>query len=147
MSNNKMSAFEFKQKLKDADKVVGIDPGTHTGVAIWRLKEKCFERIVTMSIVDAMHMLFDGYFPLVIEDARTRSGSDAAKMGAGSIRRDCAIWQEFADSYGYPIWWRNTPRGRNHTTKLSAEKFKALTGWNERTSNHARDAAMLVWGM
>ena len=30
-------------------------------------------------------------------------------------------------------------------TKVPADKFKALTGWQGRTNEHARDAAMLVW--
>ena len=32
-------------------------------------------------------------------------------------------------------------------TKLSAEQFQRMTNWPHRTSEHARDAAMVVWGM
>lgn len=35
---------------------------------------------------------------------------------------------------------------KHNTTKLSASQFKVLTGWQGRTSDHARDAAMLVFG-
>jgi hypothetical protein len=31
-------------------------------------------------------------------------------------------------------------------TKLDPDFFKALTGWKKRTSEHARDAAMIVFG-
>lgn len=31
-------------------------------------------------------------------------------------------------------------------TKMSAEAFRDLTGWRGRTSEHSRDAAMLVFG-
>ena len=31
-------------------------------------------------------------------------------------------------------------------TKLPAAAFAQLTGWHGRTSDHARDAAMLIWG-
>ena len=31
-------------------------------------------------------------------------------------------------------------------TKWSAEVFADMTGWKGRTSNHARDAALLVYG-
>ena len=34
-----------------------------------------------------------------------------------------------------------------NSTKLSAEVFKRLTGWQGRTSEHSRDAAMLVFGL
>lgn len=130
--------------------IIGIDPGTKTGVAMWDRQEGKFLAIATMNIIEATTYVVNWQSKMrnvlvVIEDARTRSGTDAAKMGAGSIRRDCAIWQEFSEFYGVDILWRATPRGKIRTTKLSAEVFEALTGWKERTSNHARDAAMLVW--
>lgn len=135
--------------------VIGIDPGTHTGIAVWDRKDGAFKSIQTKNIIEAMNdVLVLGYAPestdivyrlLVIEDARTRSGTDAAKMGAGSIRRDCAIWQEFSEYHAIDILWRATPRGKTQTTKLPAATFKKLTGWDARTSHHARDAAMLVW--
>ena len=31
--------------------------------------------------------------------------------------------------------------------KLDAAAFKRLTSWQGRTSEHGRDAAMLVWGI
>jgi hypothetical protein len=31
-------------------------------------------------------------------------------------------------------------------TKWDADTFRRLTGYSGRTSNHARDAALLVWG-
>ena len=137
------------------DYIIGIDPGTKTGIAVWDRKRQMFVSVQTKNIIEAMNNVLDlQYAPdttqlverlLVIEDARTRSGSEAAKMGAGSIRRDCSIWQEFAEYYDIDILWRATPRGKFKTTKLPAATFKKLTGWAERTSNHARDAAMLVW--
>ena len=64
-------------------------------------------------------------------------------MGAGSIKRDCEIWEEFAALYGIPIQFIPPRKG---LTKWDAETFNKMTGWKGRTSNHARDAALLVWG-
>lgn len=144
-----MSPWEAKQHIKGCTRIIGIDPGTHTGIAIWLPRFNKFEDIKTVGIVEAMDELRSTSrdLLLVIEDARTRSGSEAAKMGAGSIRRDCAIWQEFAAGYGFKVWWKMTPRGINRTSKLSKEEFRRATGWTKRTDQHGRDAAMLVYAM
>lgn len=84
---------------------------------------------------------------LYIEDARKRkwygrTGRERLK-GAGSICRDSTIWDDFCRELG--VDYKMIPPWRN-TTKLGAAQFKAITGWQRRTSNHARDAAMLVFG-
>ena len=82
------------------------------------------------------------------EDARLRkwipktSGREVLQ-GAGSIKRDCSIWEEFFDLHkikAFPIAPKDTK------TKMNAQLFARLTGWTGRTSEHARDAALLVWG-
>lgn len=135
---------------------IGIDPGTKTGLAVWNTTGEKFTKIVTTSIVDAMQIvrryasLVDTR--LVMEDARQRkwlprerSNSEyrGKLMGAGSIKRDCEIWQEFADFYQIPLTLVPPRKG---LTKWDAQTFARLTGWTGRTSNHARDAALLVWG-
>ena len=86
------------------------------------------------------------------EDARKRKWIPREKslsqfkgraMGAGSVRRDSQIWEEFAEYYDIPIVLLPPRQG---VTKWSAEYFARVTGWKARTSNHARDAALLVFG-
>jgi hypothetical protein len=36
---------------------------------------------------------------------------------------------------------------KNAITKMKAEYFRQLTGYKGKTSEHGRDAAMLVYGM
>lgn len=84
---------------------------------------------------------------LFIEDARKRkwygkTGRERLK-GAGSICRDCTIWEDFCREQGLEYRMMAPSAG---CTKLGASQFKALTKWQGRTSNHARDAAMLVFG-
>lgn len=139
---------------------IGIDPGVNTGLAVWDDSRQKFVRVETLGIVTAMvelieflryHGAMDDCY-IYIEDARQRTYLPRERnlseyrgklMGAGSVKRDCAIWEEFADYYGIPIQLVPPRKG---ATKWDADYFKKVTGWTGRTSNHARDAALLVFG-
>lgn len=130
---------------------IGIDPGKHTGLAVWDASKKAFLDVQTLLIHQAMdtilfhHRKGDGIF-VFFEDARLRrwyTGDREKLQGAGSVKRDCTIWEDFLQDYG--IQYRAVAPHRGQT-KLTEDYFKALTGWGRRTSNHARDAAMLVFG-
>jgi len=62
-------------------------------------------------------------------------------LGAGSVRRDCAILESLMQKMEYNY---QMIAPKNNKTKTTAAQFKALTGWKERTNEHGRDAAMLV---
>ena len=152
---------EQTKRLEDMAKyLIGLDPGTNTGLAIWDAIERRFVRLETLGIVTAMAELvqFLRYHGAMtdcafyIEDARQRQWLPRERnlseyrgklMGAGSVKRDCAIWEEFAIYYGIPL---NLVPPRKGLTKWDADTFNKMTGWKGRTSNHARDAALLVWG-
>lgn len=135
---------------------VGIDPGVNTGLAIWDATDKSFSCVETMTIVEAMAWV-EYYIPgndivLVIEDARQRtwipkeqslSQFRGRAMGAGSVKRDSQIWEEFAKYHVLPLV---LVPPKNNSTKMKAEPFRKLTGWTGRTTEHSRDAAMLVFG-
>lgn len=89
---------------------------------------------------------------LYIEDARKRKWIPTEKnqkqvvgraKGAGSVSRDCAIWQEFCEFHGIDY---ELVAPKNNKTKLNAFDFRRLTGWQAVTNQHGRDAAMLIWG-
>lgn len=134
--------------------IAGIDPGVKTGLAIWDCGKQRFIEIRTCSIVDALDLLATKSFfvgqldEIWFEDARLRTwfgDADREKLqGAGSIKRDCAIWQEFCEFHKIPFRAIKPAPGN---TKWSAEYFKKLSGWTRRTSQHARDAAALVLGV
>ena len=136
--------------------LAGIDTGVHTGVALWDTAQRKFLAIRTSGIIDAMDFVWNTAtsegVTVFLEDARLRkwipreSSLNQFKgraMGAGSVKRDAAIWEEFLTKRGIPFHLVAPERNR---TKLSAEAFAALTGWKNRTSSHGRDAAMLVFG-
>lgn len=137
----------------------GIDPGEHTGVAMYDGAQ--LVEVTTVQIHRALQMVASFVevaqangipVKVVFEDARKRRWLPSEKntseyrgrlMGAGSVKRDCTIWEDFLKDLGVD-YVAQAPRAG--MTKLSAEAFARLTGWKGRTSNHARDAAMLVYG-
>lgn len=130
---------------------IGIDPGTHTGLAIYRAGKLL--RVSSMTITQALREVeriqreTDNALILYFEDARKRSWfgySGREKLqGAGSVKRDCAIWETFCEELGI-AYVRVAPK--NNTTKLTAAQFKVLTGWEGKTNEHSRDASMLIYG-
>ena len=133
---------------------IGIDTGTHTGVAIWDAKYKLFVDITTLKIDEAFEIILlykeaekDDIF-VKFEDARLRKwygNSGREKLqGAGSIKRDCVIWEDFLKRK--KIQYKAVPP-KNNTTKLSKEAFMNITKYEGITSEHSRDAAMLVFGI
>ena len=136
---------------------IGIDPGTHTGAAIWDNKQREFVELATIPIHQALLKVKNYYndnkglskICVVFEDARQRTwfgkdkNTNAKLQGAGSIKRDCRIWEDFCKDYQIPFLKIPPIKGG---TKLSEAYFKTISGWKGRTSNHARDAAMLVIG-
>ena len=141
--------------------IIGIDPGTQTGLAVWNTGDQAFELIATLplwcalnrvtGIADATLYLKEKVL-VVVEDARTwkpfrgtsRAASDARLKGAGSIRRDCAIWEEFLKDKGYPYKFVSL---RSAKKKMNAATFKRVTDWDQKTTEHGRDAGCLVFGM
>lgn len=134
---------------------IGIDPGTHTGVAVWDTKERRFLSLETLPIHQALIKVMMwrdrvGHdLQVVFEDARQRTwfgkdkNTNAKLQGAGSIKRDCSIWEDFLTDYEIPF--RAVPPQKG-CTKWTEEYFKMVTGWKGKTSNHSRDAAVLVFG-
>lgn len=134
---------------------IGIDPGEHTGVAVWDGAQRNFVTVVTLPLHRALELVrgWQNVRPCVIfEDARQRrwfprernaSEYRGRLMGAGAAKRDAAIWEEFLKDNGIDY---EAHRPQAGGTKWSADYFARVTGYTGRTSEHARDAAVLVYG-
>lgn len=134
---------------------IGIDTGTKTGFAVWDGKR--FLEIETLKLWQALdrvrRMKEQGEdITVVFEDARQRKWLPREKsisqyrgkmMGAGSVKRDAVIWEEFCVDNGIKFFPMPPAKG---LTKWSPQTFSEVTGWKGRTSNHGRDAALLVYG-
>ena len=134
--------------------LIGIDTGVSTGFA-WSIDGK-FQSIDTESILSAQERVLnivnnivgsDGMDVIVcIEDVRLRKwvqkGVGSERMqGVGSVKRDCSIWQEFCERHGIPHIFV-APKAIQ--TKLSEKDFHMITKWPYKTSEHSRDAAMMI---
>lgn len=135
---------------------IGIDTGRHTGFAVWDGSR--FLELDTKTISSALLEVrrYAANFgreniTVYIEDARLRKWIPREKslsefkgraQGAGSVKRDATIWEDYCAED--EIRLVKVPP-KNNTTKLSAKVFTRITGYQGRTSEHARDAAMLVF--
>ena len=136
---------------------IGIDPGVKTGFAVWDSEKQKFLEISTFTITEAMNrviihrnmaLVLGKELMLHIEDARLRKwygNSGREKLqGAGSVKRDSKIWEDFCKEN--EIEYRMVAP-KNNRTKVNKEYFTKITGWTKQTTDHARDAAMMVFGI
>lgn len=139
---------------------IGIDTGVHTGLAVWDAQAGVLTEVTCLPIHAALLRVreladrfgMNGYgVAVVFEDARLRkwygrhtAEKDRAMLqGAGSVKRDSAIWEDALRDWGIPFVAKAP---KDNITKLSAQAFAKITGWTLRTNEHGRDAAMLVFG-
>ncbi len=132
--------------------LIGIDPGVDTGVAVLWTEKQTFIQIATKNIIEAFDIV--KYFNeskeydlgcVYVEDSRKvrwKTKSERAQ-GAGSVKRDCGIWEIFLSKEFIKSAF---PRPNPSLTKWTKERFFSVTNHNGRTSKHARDAAMLIFG-
>lgn len=134
-------------------RALGLDPGTDTGYALWSVTEQRFLAVLTMPIHRAManvlrlHEQMPSGLLVMFEDARKnrrrRDHTSAPRhIGYGSIKRDCVIWSDFLNDHKIPNISSAAILGG---TKWTSEYFVRRTGWTDRTSEHARDAAARVY--
>lgn len=133
--------------------ILGLDPGVKTGLAIWDRVEKKFHTLVTVDILEAVELLKrskeawpDELF-VRIEDPNQRKwfGKTGREVlqGAGSVKRDFKIIRDYLEKNGIPY---HAFAPKDSRTKLDVKQFGKITGCTVRTSQHARDAAMSVYG-
>lgn len=137
---------------------IGIDCGVKTGLAVWYKPKKEWIVIGDYKIHEAMghvenwHNAFPGQIYVRVEDARLRKWIPQGKNevaergrreGAGSVKRDAIIWEDFLTDKGIPF---EMVAPKDNKTKINSKSFKQYTGWNGVTNEHMRDAAMLVFG-
>lgn len=139
---------------------IGIDPGKNTGFALKDLATGEFLSVETLLLHEAIEKIVQLHkkegirLYAVVEDARKRkwindahlseSRKKGLRQGAGSVKRDCTIWEDFFTDYGIPLHLQKPKKGG---TKVKSWYFKRLTGWKNRTSEHGRDAGMLIEGL
>lgn len=139
---------------------IGIDTGTNTGIAVWDNRQRSFVSVGCVAIHKAMRIVEEyaqkaldaGTRCIVrVEDPRqrtryepmTREAERKKLQGVGSVKRDASIWEDYLSDLGVEF---EMVAPKRNVTKLSQDRFRVMTGWQNRTNEHGRDAAMLVFG-
>jgi hypothetical protein len=129
---------------------IGIDPGVRTGLAVWDRQDRRFDLLTTSNIDDAWSKI-QAYDPEVTAvyvenpNLRTWFGNSSRErlQGAGSVKRDYSVWKRRLDSSDY-YWTAVDPK--SVLSVDSDRKFRTITRYSGKlTSQHARDAAMMVY--
>jgi len=141
--------------------IIGIDPGVTTGLCIYYKPTMTICRLTSGTLLQMLLMLREsiwwerisnGRVFIRMEDARlrtwiprqkTETAERGRREGAGYVKAHCAIWEDWFKLVGIP---HELVPPKNNKTKVTADYFKTLTGWKEKTNEHCRDAAMLVVG-
>lgn len=131
--------------------IIGIDPGIKTGFAVKDIS-KGFLNVETLKIHEAFEKVKElskrFEVAVVFEDARKRKWfgkrANVNQQGAGAIKIQCTQWEDFLLDMKIPYLAQDP---KNIPTKTSPKMFQLQTKWKGRTSEHARDAAMMVNGI
>jgi hypothetical protein len=138
---------------------IGIDPGIHTGVAVWDSKQRIIREIKTMNFWDTIALINNyrihtptvviedpsGNKPVFVKDLVGQHKALTKKaQNVGSNKREATLLIEYCEREGFRVLPVVPVKKRG--AKVSADHFKKLTGYVKSTSQHARDAALLVYG-
>ena len=139
--------------------VIAIDPGTNTGLSIYDCDNKEWIMCSTLQIHKALFIINNIITEknpninilIIVEDSRKISGGREKLLGAGSIRRDCSIWEDYlnekAKLYNMTVLFTFiSPKG-NKYLKMDKEVWKQIAKWGESKmpSEHARDSATYLF--
>ncbi len=132
---------------------IGIDSGVNTGFALYCKTQGKLWFVETLQLHRAMfkvwrwHRAHPGAIFVRVEDARQathgRQNDIHKAQGAGSVKRDATVWEDFLTDIGVAF---EMVRPKKALTKLNSATFKHVTKFTGTTTEHGRDAGMLVYG-
>lgn len=131
--------------------LIGLDPGASTGVAIFENGKLI--RLTTWTPIQLITLLPSlSVTSVIFEDSRltspvwSRGTSQAARMkiarNVGQVDAICNLICALCEEM------KISARGvspKHKGRKLDAETFNKLTGWDKKSNQHERDAAMCVF--
>lgn len=154
MQKNRITPTKDKGKRY----TMGIDPGVATGVCLYDRQERKIVLAETLDFHGTIDLCRKDYPPdtvdIIIEDCRAHRSLYArydAKGGmklrriaqnVGQVKRETGLLIESLRRLGYTVV---TEVPISH--KWDSETLRRITGWTKRTSQHARDAVKLAYGV
>lgn len=138
--------------------IIGIDGGLHTGVAVWDTTKKEFVHMKTVDFWIAYEWISSSFSAnetmVYVEDPsqnkpvwRRRGMKDyefsKKCQSVGAVKRETTLLIKGLRIKGFQVKAIRPKKGSY--TKMKADTFKKLTKCKMRSSQHARDAAMLVF--
>lgn len=147
---------DYQQRGKaESGITIGIDPGVHTGFAIYErgTKRLTLRTLMIHQAFDLVRSLKPKIQEVVIENPNLwthfskadQKGAASRQQGAGSVKRDYKAWADFLTDEGIVFRPMRPDKHRNQLA-TDLKTFIGITGYREKCSEHSRVAAMLVWG-
>lgn len=130
---------------------IGIDPGSKTGLAIWDMEAKKWDVILTTTAIEAEELVKlyheNGGCMVIVEDARKRQwfGNTGRErlQGAGYAKATSKRWEDFLKHNRIPH--RMQKPGKTWKGAVAGKTWASIVKWDKPTTDHARDAAWLVF--
>lgn len=142
------------------DFYIGIDPGNQNGFAVWSCREKQLKRLKTFSVMQIITELenykkeFGDTFCVILEatylnravwiPTNNRKNFSKIARNVGMNQQTAKFIRDFCKDRNIELI-ESKPGKKSHT-KLDSQQFERITGYRGRISQHARDAAMLIFG-
>lgn len=131
--------------------VLGVDPGAHTGIALFENGKLLELKTVAPHQIHAA-LLDMAPSRVIFEDSRlqshtwTQTTNRAASLkmarNVGEIDAWCKLIVGLCETLKIPAHGIS-PQGKG--AKLDAAKFAELTGWAGKSNQHERDAGIVAW--
>ncbi len=138
--------------------IIGIDPGVNTGIAVFNhklLTDLCtirpFHLTEVLSAIFTDISASSDNLRVIYEDSRLTSpvwsrGTNKAALikiarNVGQVDAVCSMIVDICEQYNVPCHGISP---KNKGKKIGAEEFNKLTGWQKKSNQHERDAAMCV---
>jgi len=144
---------------------IGLDPGVNTGFCLYDKTAKKIVKLDTLEfweLFDALDEIKQYIAPQLltfhIENSAlnkptfVKAGGDTQKKvqkisrNVGSNQRESTLLIEGIRRYGFSVIEVKPTGIRGQKRKWDESFFQKVTGYTGRSSQHARDAAMLVYG-
>ena len=133
--------------------ILGIDPGVHTGVAVFVDGElqgmftvKPHEIARTITTKTPARVIFeDSRLQSHAWNAHSKANKSAGFATArslGQVDALCSLITAICEELSIPCHGIS-PAAKG--VKRDAENFEAITGWTKSSNQHTRDAAMVAW--